>query len=140
MKRVVRLLANRAWSAELVEEWLLEQADQLVAQQEDVALVALDQSVQEKAESLAAQGALSGRSSKARRLERPRLALVTLAYAFLVWLLTQPGERVAALLRLGCHRTGQWTRHTPSPLYRLHAAIAALWARVFPAPLAAFPP
>jgi hypothetical protein len=68
------------------------------------------------------------------------LAEVSLAYAFLVWLLTQPGELVAALLRVGCHRTGQRTRHTASPLYRLHAAIAALWARMFPAPLAYLPP
>jgi hypothetical protein len=366
VKRVARLLANRAWSAAWVEQWLLEQADQVVAQQEDVALVALDQSVQEKAESLAAQGLCPVRSSKARRLARPRpgfgagparppitvpgihwlaatvmgwngpallavcrwwspsrqwaeeqhqrqrvseqqllrdllarwgqrvlflwdrgfasrpfleeallsqarfvvrwpkryqlcpvagpptnawrltvgkrawgkeaiwdakrrcwlivgflavpvrlpwsemplwlvvsrgragtepwrlltnepvetveqarriirayarrwqvecafrfgksdlgmessrqfywerreklLALVTLAYAFLVWLLTQPEELVAALLRVGCHRTGQRTRQTASPLYRLHAAMAFLWTTCFPGPLALAPP
>jgi hypothetical protein len=56
VKRVVRLLANRAWSAQDVERWLLEQADQMVAQEEDVALVAFEQSVQEKAESSASQG------------------------------------------------------------------------------------
>ncbi len=68
------------------------------------------------------------------------LALVTLAYAFLVWLLTQPGDLVATLLRVGCHRTGQRPRQTTGPLYRLRAAIAARWARVFPAPLACLPP
>lgn len=72
VKRVARRLANRAWSAADVEQWLLEQADQLVAQEEDVALVAFDQSVQEKAESLAAQGLCPVRSSKARGLARPR--------------------------------------------------------------------
>jgi hypothetical protein len=72
VKRVARLLANRAWSAELVEQWLLEQADQIVEQEEEVALVALDQSVQEKPESLAAQSLCPVRSSKARRLARPR--------------------------------------------------------------------
>ena len=56
VKRVVRLLASPHWSAVAVECWLLEQADHLVAQKADVALVALDQSVLEKPESQAALG------------------------------------------------------------------------------------
>ena len=45
VKRVARLLASPQWTATDVEQWLLEQADQVVEQEEDVALVALDQSV-----------------------------------------------------------------------------------------------
>jgi hypothetical protein len=45
VKRVARLLASPDWNAAEVEQWLLEQADQVVEQEEDVALVALDQSV-----------------------------------------------------------------------------------------------
>ncbi len=72
VKRVARLLASATWSAADVEAWLLEQADQVVAQEEDVALVAFDQSVLEKPESQAALGLCPVRSSKARRLARPR--------------------------------------------------------------------
>jgi len=52
------------------------------------------------------------------------LALVTLAHAFLVWLLTQQEAFVGTLLSLGCHRTGKRTHRVTSPLYRLHAAVA----------------
>lgn len=72
VKRVVRLLASPHWSAAAVECWLLEQADQVVEQEPDVALVALDPSVLEKPESQAALGLCPVRASKARRLARPR--------------------------------------------------------------------
>jgi hypothetical protein len=56
------------------------------------------------------------------------LLLATLAYAFLLSLLvaTLAELRVAAL-RLGCHRTGKRSRDTPTPLYRLRAALSRLW-------------
>lgn len=38
VKRVARLLTSPNWTAAVVEEWLLEQADQIVRQEEDVAL------------------------------------------------------------------------------------------------------
>jgi hypothetical protein len=72
VKRVARLLASPRWRAAAIEQWLLEQADQVVQQELDVALVALDQSVLEKPESQAALGLCPVRSSKARRLARPR--------------------------------------------------------------------
>ncbi len=65
------------------------------------------------------------------------LALLSLAYSFLVWLLqTQPTERIAHLLRLGCHRTGHRLRAAALPLYRLRAALAALLNAALPPPLA----
>src|SRR5690242_11546103 len=39
VKRVARLLASPHWSAATVEQWLLLEADHLVEQEEDVALV-----------------------------------------------------------------------------------------------------
>lgn len=56
VKRVARLLASPHWTAAAIEHWLLEQADQLIAQEPEVALVALDQRVLEKPESQAALG------------------------------------------------------------------------------------
>ena len=53
---------------------------------------------------------------------------------------TRQREVVDTVLRLSCHRTGQRTRRVTSPLDQLHAAIAALWTRVFPALLAQAPP
>lgn len=72
VQRVARLLASPHWAAAGVEQWLLAQADQVVEQEPDVALVAVDQSVLEKPESPAALGLCPVRSSKARRLARPR--------------------------------------------------------------------
>jgi hypothetical protein len=72
VKRIARLLASSHWTAAQVEQWLLAQADHLVEQEPDVALVAFDQSVLEKPESQAALGLCAVRSSKARRLARPR--------------------------------------------------------------------
>jgi hypothetical protein len=65
------------------------------------------------------------------------LALLSLAYSFLVWLLhTQPPEWIAQLLRRGCHRTGRRLRVVATPLYRLRAALAALLTAALPPPLA----
>lgn len=56
------------------------------------------------------------------------LLLATLAYAFLLSLLaTTLADLRAAVLRLGCHRTGKRSRETPTPLYRLRAALSRLW-------------
>jgi hypothetical protein len=56
------------------------------------------------------------------------LLLVSLAYAFLLSLLQPPLAVVRErLLRLFCHRTGKRSRETPTPLYRLRAALSRLW-------------
>jgi hypothetical protein len=61
------------------------------------------------------------------------LLLATLAYAFLLSLLVSSlADLRVALLRLGCHRTGKRSQDTPTPLYRLRAALSHLWFR-FPA-------
>lgn len=72
VKRLSRLFASPHWSAAQVDEWLLVQADALVAAQPDVALVALDGSVLEKPESLHAEGLCPVRSTRALRLGRHR--------------------------------------------------------------------
>lgn len=65
------------------------------------------------------------------------LALLSLAYSFLVWLLqTQLPEQIAHLLRLGCHRTGRRVQAAAVPLYRLRAALVTLLAATLPPPLA----
>jgi hypothetical protein len=65
------------------------------------------------------------------------LALLRLAYSFLVWLFqTQPQEWIAPLLRLGCHRTGRRRNIAAAPLYRLRAALAALLTATMSPPLA----
>jgi len=64
------------------------------------------------------------------------LALASLAYAFLLSLLEERWAEVRqALLRQWCHRTGSRSRTTAAPLYRLRAAISALWAEERPPPL-----
>jgi len=73
VKRLTRLLAA-AWSADAIEQWLLEQADALLAAQPDgEGLVSLDQSVIEKPESARAEGLCRVRSGRVRRLARPRV-------------------------------------------------------------------
>ncbi len=60
------------------------------------------------------------------------LALVALAYAFLVELL---GDSTGALLRAvlrWAHRTGRQAREAWRSLYRLRAGLAALWQRHTP--------
>ncbi len=65
------------------------------------------------------------------------LALLSLAYSFLVWLLqTQPPAWISQLLRRGCHRTGRRLRAAATPLYRLRAALATLLTAALPPPLA----
>jgi hypothetical protein len=62
-------------------------------------------------------------------------SLLTLAYAFLVSVLITHHQDMSALLRLGCHRTGQHARAVVSSLYRLHAAVASLLTTAIPPPI-----
>lgn len=56
------------------------------------------------------------------------LLMVTLAYAFLLLLLTPPYDALRDdLLRHWCHRTGKRSRETPTPLYRLRSSLSRLW-------------
>jgi hypothetical protein len=56
------------------------------------------------------------------------LGIVLLVYAFLLFLLAEVhAERVHALLRLKCHRTGQRCQDALVPLYRLRWALSRLW-------------
>lgn len=56
------------------------------------------------------------------------LLMVTLAYAFLLTLLTPTCEVLRQeLLRSWCHRTGKRSRETPTPLYRIRSALSRLW-------------
>ncbi len=73
VKRLSRLLHAAGWTPDDLEQGLLEQADALLARQPvGEALVILDESVAEKPESLRAEGLCRVRSSKSRRLARPR--------------------------------------------------------------------
>jgi hypothetical protein len=57
------------------------------------------------------------------------LAMVTLAYAFLLSLLDPKLHAlVEELLRRFCHRTGKRGREVSAPLYRLRAALSRLWS------------
>jgi len=72
VKRLARLLAG-AWSADMVEQWRLEQAEALLAAQpHGEGFVTFDQSVVEKPESAQAEGLCRVRSGKARRRGRWR--------------------------------------------------------------------
>lgn len=76
-KRLATLLHHRAWQAETLDRFLLAQGRQRVEVEaarvaEGRALCILDGSVLEKPESLWAEGLSPVRSSKARRLSRPR--------------------------------------------------------------------
>lgn len=63
---------------------------------------------------------------------RKLLLMATLAHAFLLRLLRREAEPLrTALLERFCHRTGKRSRETPAPLYRLRAALCALWSAVF---------
>ena len=56
------------------------------------------------------------------------LLLAALAQAFLLTLLTPLFEEVRHwLLTIWCHRTGQRSRTTATPLYRLRLALSNLW-------------
>jgi len=55
------------------------------------------------------------------------LQIVALVYAFLLSLLEKNlQEKIQALLRQGCHRTGKRCRIAPTPLYRIRLALANL--------------
>ena len=72
-KRISNLLGSRNWSAQEVEDFLWERADQAIDERigpQDDVYVIWDESVIEKAESLAAEGLCPVRSSKSRRLMR----------------------------------------------------------------------
>lgn len=76
-KRLANLIHSRRWPAEAIDTYLLRQgAEQVVSEAERVpegrALCILDGSVLEKPESSQAAGLRPVRSSKARRLSRPR--------------------------------------------------------------------
>lgn len=72
-KRISNLLRSLGWKAQVVEDYLWQQADQAIDQrlhpQEDVYVI-WDESVIEKPESLKAERLCAVRSSKARRLKR----------------------------------------------------------------------
>jgi hypothetical protein len=56
------------------------------------------------------------------------LGIVTLIYAFLLFLLNPATEELRnALLYLKCHRTGKWQEGVMTPLYRLRWALSRLW-------------
>ncbi len=63
---------------------------------------------------------------------RKFLLLASLVHAFLILLLAPRFERLKLyLLEAWCHRNGEWSRITPTPLYRLRLALSQLW-RAFP--------
>ena len=56
------------------------------------------------------------------------LGIVLLVYAFLLFLLEEVhNDRLQALLRLKCHRTGKRCQEALVPLYRLRWALSRLW-------------
>lgn len=60
------------------------------------------------------------------------LLMASLAYAFLLNLLRPDfKETRERLLHQFCHRTGKRSRNTPTPLYRLRAALSYLWNLIF---------
>jgi hypothetical protein len=60
------------------------------------------------------------------------LLMASLAYAFLLTLLRPELQlQRETLLHDGCHRTGKRSRDTPTPLYRLRAALSYLWSTYF---------
>ncbi|GAA4418791.1 hypothetical protein GCM10023187_52540 [Nibrella viscosa] len=72
-KRISNLLRSKAWSHELIGEFLLEKAQALaqhLQDQQQIGVLLWDDSVIEKAESLRSEGLCAVRSSKARRLKR----------------------------------------------------------------------
>jgi hypothetical protein len=61
------------------------------------------------------------------------LLLATLAYAFLLSLLTPAHLTLRNwLLRYWCHRTGKRSRAVSTPLYRLRSALSRLWLAYLP--------
>lgn len=69
------------------------------------------------------------------------LGIVLLVYAFLLFLLgDEHQDRVQALLRLKCHRTGKRYQEALVPLYRLRWALSRLWDDWRPVLGSIFPP
>jgi hypothetical protein len=69
------------------------------------------------------------------------LGIVLLVSAFLLVLLEEVhNDRVKALLRLKCHRTGKRCQETLVPLYRLRWALSRLWDDCRPIPGSLLPP
>ena len=63
---------------------------------------------------------------------RKFLLIASLVHAFLILLLAPRFELLKCyLLDAWCHRNGEWSRETPTPLYRLRLALSQLW-RAFP--------
>jgi hypothetical protein len=60
------------------------------------------------------------------------LALVALTYAYLVHLLGDGTDPLLPAVLRWAHRTGTQARERWRPLYRLRAALAALWTRHTP--------
>jgi hypothetical protein len=61
------------------------------------------------------------------------LLLATLAYAFLLHLLSSSFDELRAyLLRNWCHRTGRRYQSVAAPVYRLRAALSRLWQAASP--------
>jgi hypothetical protein len=67
---------------------------------------------------------------------RKLLLMVALVHAFLIWLLAPRWDRLKLwLLNTWCKRNGQWSRETPTPLYRLRLALSHLWHDFPPVPI-----
>jgi hypothetical protein len=86
----------------------------------------------------------TAKMEKRQRLFENRLKLlgiVTLVYAFLIFLLNPLYNRlISRVLELKCHRTGKRCREAIAPLYRLRWAISRLWDDYRPTLGSVFPP
>jgi hypothetical protein len=71
---------------------------------------------------------LAFESPRLRRWESQRrlLLIVTLVFAFLLFLLAFPAL-LSDLFSAWCPRTGKWSLHVKAPLYRLCSALSRLW-------------
>lgn len=66
-------------------------------------------------------------------VRRKLLVLATMAYAFVLHLLSPPLDALREwLLRNWCHRTGKRYRTVAAPLYRLRSALSRLWQAAAP--------
>jgi hypothetical protein len=104
-KRLSNLLRSRYWTADLIADWLWQQADtrvQTLLAAGDEPLLLWDGSVLEKPESIKSEGLCSVRSSKARRMGRIRPGFFN-----------PPGGRPICVPGLQSGRP--WTDHRPRP-------------------------
>lgn len=140
-KRLSNLLRSPKWSPELIAHFLWAQADQQLRQLEAKgveALVVWDESVLEKAESIAAEGLCPVRSSKAARLKRIKPGYFNPPGGRPVFV---PGLHSVALLVLGLTgcptlaamawwtTRGKFASDQRAEEYRLLQACAAAWSR-----------